>query len=175
MRKIIMSTGIEIRHLTIGDLEDMVISEAESWPPELRDTRETFLWRFKYFPKGFLGAYDNGRLAGTTFGHPQSKLFRTWEANMREGYDPNGKIFYIVNVGVSEFHRGKGIATSLVNVNKELARELGMEKIQLGARNIPSNIKLYLKCGFKPIETIEDYLPQDREANGVGVIMEYIL
>lgn len=167
---------ILVRPLTAKDLDDMVKVEEETWGTELRANRETLSERIKRFPDGFLGCYVDGKLVGMTYGHPITDVKNTWYDNSsKQAFDSSGKIFYIVNVGVSENYRGQGIGSKLLDENKKLARELGTEKIVLGARNKEDNLGFYRKNGFVDINKVEGYLPEDKESDGTGVLMELIL
>ena len=172
--------NVKIRVLTLDDLDDMVRVEAESWEPELRASRKTMEERLKRFPEGALGAYvnENGkmRLAGMTYAHRIGYLRETWyENSCKEAFDPNGKILYIINVGVSSKYRGQGIGSKLLDKNKELAKKLGCEKICLGARNTAGNLKFYKKNGFVVKKIVRDFWIEDKASKGKGIIMEYIV
>jgi len=167
---------IKIKTLTLEDLGDIVRVEEEAWEPELRASRETFIERLKRFPEGFIGCYVNGKLAGITYGHPIKKIEKTWFHNSYEGaFNPKGEVFYIVNVGVSNYYVGAGVGSKLLDKNKELAKKLKSKKIVLGARNLESNLHFYKKNGFVVVGKIKNYFPEDKESNGIGVLMESVL
>ena len=166
---------LRVRPLGPGDIGDIVRVENESWSPELAAGRETLLERLQRFPVGFLGCYVDDKLAGMTFGQPISEVKKTWYDNScKEAFNTNGKIFYIVNVGVSEKYRSMGVGTKLLWENKVFAKAKNFQSIVLGARNIPSNIAFYTRNDFNQVEVVEGYLSDDVEAKGVGVIMEYL-
>ena len=73
----------------------------------------------------------------------------------------------IMNLFVSEEHRKKGIATSLMNemINKEDYRRIMLEVNE----NNHEAIKLYNKLGFKEISLRERYYDED-----TAIIMEKI-
>ena len=167
---------ITIRQLIPEDLDEMVKVEEETWEPDLRASREAMEERFTRFPKGALGAYVDGELTGMTYAHRIGLVRKTWEGNScKEAFDPSGKFMYLVNVGVSSKHSGRGIGSRLLDKNKELARELGCERIYLGARGTEENSHFYQKNGFTIYETVHDFWPEDKASNGVGHLMEFIL
>lgn len=69
-------------------------------------------------------------------------------------YIPSGKKAWIEDVVVDESARGKGIAASLINHALEIARQNGIEKVDLTSRPFREAAnKLYQKLGFKQRET----------------------
>jgi ribosomal protein S18 acetylase RimI-like enzyme len=143
---------------------------------DLSASREVLIERLKRYPEGFVGAYVESRLSGMIYGHPIKDMKRTWSENSsREAFDPNGEVYYIVNLGVSENSQNKGLGSKLLEETKRLASQKGFSKIVLGSRNIDSNVSFYTKNGFSKIEVIEGYLPEDEESKGTGVLMEYPL
>lgn len=62
-----------------------------------------------------------------------------------------GKYCYIMDVIVTETHRGKGFGTALMNTAKDWAKERDCNFINLDVlANNPGAIKLYEKLGFIP-------------------------
>lgn len=62
-----------------------------------------------------------------------------------------GKYCYIMDIIVTENHRGKGFGTALMNTAKEWAKEHDCIFINLDVLvNNPGAIKLYAKLGFIP-------------------------
>ena len=62
-----------------------------------------------------------------------------------------GKYCYIMDIIVTENHRGKGFGTALMNAAKEWSKERNCNFINLDVLvNNPSAIKLYEKLGFIP-------------------------
>jgi ribosomal protein S18 acetylase RimI-like enzyme len=165
---------IETKQLTINDIEDIFRVEYETWGEELSANRKVLTNRLRRFPKGFIGGYIDGRLAGMIYGHPINKISGTWyENSCKEAFNPNGEIYYIVNLGVSKNSQHKGIGSKLLEETIRIASNNGFSRILLGSRNVDSNINFYLKNGFTKIETINSYLPEDKESKGVGILMEY--
>jgi ribosomal protein S18 acetylase RimI-like enzyme len=167
---------IYIRNLTTKDVEEMVRVENETWGKELSANRQTLIERLNRYPEGYIGAYIENTLAGMVYGHPIKEIKKTWQSNSDENaFNQEGSIYYIVNVGVSNLYHKKGIGTKLLEETKRYATSKGFNKIVLGSRNIESNISFYSKNGFSIKERVKNYLPDDLESKGVGVIMEYSL
>ena len=62
-----------------------------------------------------------------------------------------GKYCYIMDIIVTENHRGKGFGTALMNAAKKWAKERNCNFINLDVlANNPDAIKLYEKLGFIP-------------------------
>lgn len=62
-----------------------------------------------------------------------------------------GKFCYIMDIIVTEIHRGKGFGTVLMNAAKDWAKEKDCSFINLDVLvNNPDAIKLYEKLGFIP-------------------------
>ena len=63
----------------------------------------------------------------------------------------SGKYCYIMDIIVTENHRGKGFGTALMNAAKDWAKERDCNFINLDVLvNNPYAIKLYEKLGFSP-------------------------
>jgi ribosomal protein S18 acetylase RimI-like enzyme len=167
---------IKIRVLSERDIEDIIRVENDSWESEVRADKETFLKRLMRYPRGFIGGFVDDRLAGMVYGHPINDVKKTWHENSsEEAFDSNGGIYYLVNVGISKNYQNTGLGSKLLDETKKIAREMGFKRIVLGARNIESNVNFYRKNGFSKIEEVENYLPDDKESLGKGVIMEYLM
>ena len=75
------------------------------------------------------------------------------QAKLRPDFDfmLPGKYCYIMDIIVTENHRGKGFGTDLMNAAKDWAKERDCNFINLDVlSNNPGAIKLYEKLGFIP-------------------------
>ncbi len=75
------------------------------------------------------------------------------QAKVRPNFDfmLPGKYCYIMDIIVTENHRGKGFGTALMNAAKDWAKERDCKFINLDVLiNNPGAIKLYEKIGFIP-------------------------
>ncbi len=75
------------------------------------------------------------------------------QAKVRPDFDfmLPGKYCYIMDIIVTENHRGKGFGTALMNAAKDWAKEQNCSFINLDVLvNNPEAIKLYEKLGFIP-------------------------
>tara|TARA_B100000446_G_scaffold164366_1_gene165980 strand:- start:383 stop:832 length:450 start_codon:yes stop_codon:yes gene_type:complete len=85
-----------------------------------------------------------------------------------------GGVFELKNIAVLEGYQGKGIAKSMINRVKQLAKESGAKMLEVGTGNSSlSQIALYQKCGFR-MHSIEsgffDSYPEPIFENGIRCI-----
>lgn len=60
------------------------------------------------------------------------------------------ELFELKNIAVLKEYQGKGIAKSMINAVKQLAKELGAKTLDVGTGNSSlSQLALYQKCGFR--------------------------
>ncbi|MGY8791935.1 MAG: GNAT family N-acetyltransferase, partial [Pseudomonadales bacterium] len=84
------------------------------------------------------------------------------------------KIFELKNIAVLAEYQGKGVAKSMINEAKRLAKTAGAKAIEVGTGNSSlSQLALYQKCGFRmhSIESgfFESY-PEPIFENGIRCI-----
>ncbi|MCL4110205.1 UNVERIFIED_CONTAM: hypothetical protein GTU68_026725 [Idotea baltica] len=84
------------------------------------------------------------------------------------------KIFELKNIAVLAEYQGKGVAKSMINEAKRLAKAAGAKAIEVGTGNSSlSQLALYQKCGFRmhSIESgfFESY-PEPIFENGIRCI-----
>ena len=64
----------------------------------------------------------------------------------------------IMNVAVAEPRQGKGLGKKLILHALEVAKSLGMKKVEIGTGNSSiGQLALYEKCGFQMTSIIENY------------------
>lgn len=83
-------------------------------------------------------------------------------------------VFELKNIAVLKKYQGKGIAKSMINKSKQLAKESGVKAIEVGTGNSSlSQLALYQKCGFR-MHSIEpnffDSYPEPIIENGIRCI-----
>ena len=83
-------------------------------------------------------------------------------------------VFELKNIAVLTKYQGKGIAKSMINKAKQLAKESGAKTIEVGTGNSSlSQLALYQKCGFR-MRSIEpnffDSYPEPIIENGIRCI-----
>jgi ribosomal protein S18 acetylase RimI-like enzyme len=83
-------------------------------------------------------------------------------------------VFELRNLAVLKKYRGKGIAKSMIDMSKQLAKESGAKSIEVGTGNSSfSQLALYQKCGFR-MYSIEsnffDAYPEPIIENGIRCI-----
>lgn len=83
-------------------------------------------------------------------------------------------VFELKNIAVLTKYQGKGIAKSMINKAKQLAKESGAKAIEVGTGNSSlSQLALYQKCGFR-MRSIEpnffDSYPEPIIENGIRCI-----
>lgn len=171
---------LKVRNIGKEELDQIVIVERESWPEDLRASREKFESRLNIFPDGVFGVYVNDRLFGVSTSivvdYNLSDEF-DWNKITGEGYGTthniNGNALYVISVGTSQTQKlnhirkylkengYKGLGTELVERQKDLARRLRKQYVLLTAR-VPG----YRKHYEKNKTSIEDYVKLTVEKNG---------
>ncbi len=195
---------IIVRHAKIDELEEVVRVEEETWPLEIRASREKFKSRMNFFPQGFFGAYVNGKMVAVSTAqiirYPNKDL-TSWERITDNGLIANshtreGNALYIVSLGVSRNYQGQGLGSKLLEAQKNLARELGLQYLVLGARipgyhkysHLPIDeylalrkagtsepldpeIRFYERSGLEIAQIIPNYMEDDPESRNYGAVM----
>lgn len=196
---------IEVRNAKQQDIEKVVELENQIWPEGTRAPKEKFEGRLKIFPEGFFVAYDSGKLVGAStseiieYNPAQPPI--SWEAVtdygwIRKTHNPKGSALYVVSVGAVS---RSGAGSALVNAQKNLARELNLDVLILGARipgydayckekgeiSINDYVKLersdrqlldpelrfYTRNGLKITKIIPNYMEDDKESRNYGALM----
>ena len=185
--------------------DEIVKAEKESWPPELQASKAKFVSRLQTFEKGFFVARVDGTIKGITTSqivdYPSEA--KTWNEITDNGFikkthNPSGNALYIVSVGVVRDIQGMGIGSLLLGDQKEVATELHLGHLFLGARipgynryckehreisveeylklrndknePIDPEIRFYKRNGLEAVKILPDFEP-DRESRGYGVVM----
>ena len=187
------------------NINDIVQLEADTWPEGTRASKKAFENRIKTFPNGVIGARnEDNKLIGLATScvlykkdvTPES----TWESLTDYGnittHKEDGKVLYIVSLGVNPEYQRKGTGKQLLSAQKKLAKDMGLELVVLGSRvpdfhkydmditeylerpdennqSIDSLIRFYENQGFKVKHVISNYMEDDKESRNYGVVMEY--
>ena len=118
--------NIEIRPVTINDLDAVTAVEAVCFPAAEAANRESFAHRIATFPECFFVATHNGEIIGFINGCATNE--RTIRDEMFEDstlHDPNGCYQSIFGLDVIEKYQRQGIAAELMNHLIENARAKG--------------------------------------------------
>lgn len=187
-------------------LKEVMDVERSAWLPELQASKEKFISRLEIFPKGFIVARVNGKIKGvttsqiTTYDPLEQK---TWDEITDNGiikrtHNPSGNALYVVSVAVSADTQGMGVGSKIVEEQKNLARQLGLKLVFLGARipgynkyckqngeisveeylklknqngeSVDPEIRFYQRQGFHPSKIIQEFEP-DIGSRNYGVVV----
>lgn len=187
-------------------LDEVMEVERSAWPPELQAAREKFASRLSIFPEGFFVAKIKDRIVGvttsqiTTYDPSASK---TWDnitnnGTIKKTHKPGGNALYVVSVGVAEKAQGNHVGSQIVKRQKELASNLRLEYLYLGARipgydsyckehgeigiedyvklkdadneAVDPEIRFYSRCGLEVRKIIPEFEADDASRN-YGAVM----
>jgi ribosomal protein S18 acetylase RimI-like enzyme len=203
-----MSYELSVRPATIADMDEIMRVEEEAWPAEIRAPRDKFINRMRYFPAGFFVGLRDGRIMGAStseiINYDSSNPPDKWEGITDNGWitkthNPLGNALYVVSIGVSPDWRCKGLGSKLVQAQKNLTSEIGLDCLVLGARcpeyhkpefdSIPveqyvnlrrednklrdMELRFYEGNGLKVIKPVPQYMDEDPECRHYGVVMEW--
>lgn len=187
-------------------LDEVMEVERSVWPSELQATREKFQSRVTIFPQGFIVAKVGGKLKGVTTSQITTydlSTDKTWNeitdnGNLKKTHNFSEDSLYVVSVGVSPDSQGMGIGGKLVEAQIELAKQLGLKRVFLGARipgynqyckdhgeisvgtylnlkndknePIDSEVRFYQRQGLRPAKIVPNFEP-DLSSRDYGVVM----
>ena len=197
---------IEVRKAREKDLDDVITLENKVWPPGTRSPREKFESRLRIFPEGFFLAYKEGSLIGVSTSQIikyDGSTIDSWEKITDFGWirthNPMGNALYVVSLGAISRSGG---GSALINAQKKLATELGLDLLVLGSRipgydsyckkqeEIPieryvelqrengelldPELRFYTRNGLSLKEIKSNYMEDDKESRNYGAIMLWI-
>lgn len=205
--KFIVDSAINVSRDKKSEFLDEVVSvERNVWPPELQASREKFQSRAKVFPQGFIVVKVDGKIKGVTTSEITTydlSKDKTWDeitdkGMLKKTHIPSEDSLYVVSVGVSPDSQGMGIGGKLVGVQIELAKQLGLKRVFLGARipgydqyckahgkisvdtylnlkndknePIDPEIRFYQRQGLRPAKIVLNFEP-DTSSRDYGVVM----
>lgn len=187
-------------------LDEVMEVEKRAWPPELQASRDKFESRAEVFPQGFIVVKVDGKIKGVTTSQITSyDLLRdeTWDeitdnGTLKNTHNPSDDSLYVSSVGVSADAQGMGVGGKLIKAQIELAKQLGLKRLFLGARipgydqycrdhgDLPVDIYLNLKNdenepldpeirfyerqGLKPEKVVPNFEP-DPSSKDYGIVM----
>jgi predicted N-acetyltransferase YhbS len=144
------------RRLTPVDLDQIHRLEAETYVPSLHESDEAFLRIIELFPEGAFGIFDEDELCAYAFAVPlPAGTLLTLRAPLT-ALPPEADMFYIHDVAVGDRHRGRGLATQLVERLLDLARARGLRTSELVS--VQGSAPFWQRFGFRRIEEF-DYAP----------------
>ncbi|MFD1032275.1 GNAT family N-acetyltransferase [Metaplanococcus flavidus] len=197
-----------IRNYRQADFKDLIEIQRECFPPPFPDE---LLWNekqlanhIKYYPEGALCVEIDGKLAGSLTGmltdfNPNHST-HNWEEVTDRGYitthNPDGKSFYIVDVGVKPAFRKMEIGKLLQQAAYERVIEDGLERV-IGGGRMPGFkyfsadmsaeqyvdkvlagemkdpvITFLMRSGRTPVKLVENYL-DDEDSRDFALLMEW--
>lgn len=141
---------MEIKYLTIENYEEMVelwkIAGLNSIRLKGRDSKEAVEKQMKMFPKGFIGAFLDGKLVGVVV------------------VTHDGRKGWINRLAVHPSYRRKGIASRLIEEAEKVLREDGISVFCALVEDWNhASMKLFEKCGYKKHSEIVYFSKRDSE------------
>ncbi len=201
---------INVHNITPGEVLAMFAVELQAWPKNLQAPPEKLKSRIANFSEGVFGAYDEGHLVADTTSqiieyNPETGLNKSWSEITDGGFisgthNPAGNALYIVSITVIPKYQGHGIGTKLIEKQKELAREKGLEYVLIGFDlegydeynnsepisienyvNLKRNdqqpfdpkIRFYTRCGLELINIIPNFSAGSAHAAKYGVMFQW--
>lgn len=187
-------------------LDEVMEVERSAWPPELQASKEKFESRAEVFPQGFIVVKVDGKIKGattseiTTYDLSKDKTWNeiTDNGTLKKTHNSSKDSLYVVSVGVSPDFQGMGIGGKLVGAQIELAKQLGLKRVFLGARvpgynqyckdhgeisvdtylnlknyksePVDPEIRFYQRQGLRPAKIVLNFEP-DTSSRDYGVVM----
>ena len=129
-----------IRTVQKEELDLVAELENKIWPEGTRASKEMFESRFNLFPQGFFVVYKGSEIIGVStseiINYSPKNPPSSWEGItdngwIKKNHNPQGNALYVVSVGAVSRSGG---GSALVQAQKELAKQLNLEYLILGAR-----------------------------------------
>jgi GNAT superfamily N-acetyltransferase len=139
-----------LRQLALADIPEMLEVQLEAYAPSLHEPASSFEEKLKLFPRGAVGAFEGGRLAGyaVTLAWRGSDVIPLAKAINALPREPD--TLFIHDLASSPAHRGKGVAKALVERVFVIAAELNIQKFSLVA--VQGAEPFWARFGFVPVE-----------------------
>lgn len=201
--------NITVQQANEEELDELLRVDRESWSEELAGSDEMIRSTLKIFPEGYICAYVDGVMAGTMttmiLNFDLDHTISTWEEVTSGGlitnHNPKGNVLYGVSLGVSYKHRGLNVGSKIIERVKQLAMDLDLEFLALGARipfyhkhpdldvqdyvnkraengeRFDPELRFYERCGLKVHRILPDYMSgdwADPESKNYGVLMYWL-
>jgi acetyltransferase (GNAT) family len=145
----VLKSGYELRTVRSGEADQAAHIEEACFPPNEACSAEQIKKRVATASELFLVAVDmsTGKLAGFLNG------LATDEESFRDEFfkdagmnDPKGKNIMLLGLDVLAEHRGKGLATDIMNTYVEKERKNGRKKLILTC--LDHLVEMYKKMGY---------------------------
>ena len=129
-----------VRKMQKEELELVAELENKIWPEGTRASKEKFESRFNLFPQGFFVVYKGNEMIGVSTSeiivYDPKNPPASWERITDDGWikkthNPAGNALYVISVGAISRSGG---GSALVQAQKELAKQMNLEYLILGAR-----------------------------------------
>jgi GNAT superfamily N-acetyltransferase len=159
--------------------DEIMKIERESWPQEMRATREQLQSRLEVFPEGFFLAYRDGELVGFAtcqiVAYNDKLLGQSWarwtdNGEIRKSHDPDGNALFGISMCTRPRFRGRGVSSELMEKFKGLAKKRGLECVFFGSRL--SSLDTFLRHGLEVVRTVPNY-DDDSESNNWAVLVRW--
>jgi GNAT superfamily N-acetyltransferase len=138
---------IAVRHMTNNDMDVVMRIQSMAYIPQYRESREIYKDKFDKFPDGCWIAEVDGQPNGYLLSHP-CLLDNPPKLDMMIGYIPqNPDCYFIHDIAVNPFFKGKGIGRILCDKAKLLAKEYNLTNIAL--ISVQNSHPFWEKMGFK--------------------------
>jgi ribosomal-protein-alanine N-acetyltransferase len=178
-----MGTQFKFRNAEISDVWDLYQIEQVCFQQGIREDSEVLAERIRVFPKGVIIAeasdgekpvgYVSAELWRESEGIMGEK-FKAWRST-QESHRIDGEQLYISSIGVAPKYRGMGLGEALLN---EVIHRVMLQcpQVRTGCLIVSVNWiaarKLYKKCGFRDVCSIEGmYEPEGlAPETGVGMV-----
>lgn len=197
-----------IRNYREEDFDALINIQRECFPPPFPDdllwNKEQLMSHLDHYPEGALCIEIEGELAGSLTGMlvdlDSENHSHNWEEVTDRGYitthEPDGKSFYIVDIGIRPAFRkmelgklllqaayerviedrlqrviGGGRMPGYKRVSKEMTVEQYAEKVLAGELKDPV-ITFLMRSGRTPVEIVKGYL-DDEDSGNYALLMEW--
>ncbi len=169
---------IQIRPACPDEIPAIAVQERQVWS-RMAATQEELAWRQALLPDAFLVAEVGGGIVGVANAIRWSERRRGGveqvhadPRGLHVAHDPWGEVLYVISLGVLPRYRGRGIGRRLIEAEIDVARRLGVEKVQLigHTRSQP----LYERIGFRAVRAVPEFTQEYSEISG-AMLMEYLL
>ncbi|GAU79525.1 GNAT family N-acetyltransferase [Fusibacter sp. 3D3] len=143
-----MSINVKIRNVKMTDLEAVVEIERQCFPVAEAAERSSIKERMATFPENFFVAEESDQLIGFINGcTTNSPVIYDEMFHDTSHHIPSGEIIAVFGLDVIEAYRRKGIASKLMKVFIENAREKGKKAVILTCKS--HLLSYYESFGFK--------------------------
>ena len=141
-----------VRQLERAHIQDILRIQREAYVPELHEPASSFEEKLSLFPRGALGCWKDGLLAGYAVSLPWRGDDVVPLSRPIGGIPSNPDTLFLHDVAVANAGRGMGIAPRLVDHVFALADEIKTRRIALVA--VQESELFWGRFGFRRVEAI---------------------